>query len=54
LKRVSSEAMKLGAYIVNVINTLIVAPPLIVNEKEIDEGIGVLDEALKVADKETN
>ena len=52
LKRVSAETMKRGVYVVNVINTLIVAPPLIATEKEIEEGIQVLDEALKVADRE--
>jgi taurine--2-oxoglutarate transaminase len=45
--------MERGVYIVNIINTLLVAPPLIVNEEEIDEGIRVLDEALKIADAET-
>jgi len=54
LKKVSADAMKRGAYVVNVINTLIVAPPLIVTEKEIDEGVQILGEALKVADKETH
>ena len=52
LKRVSADAMDRGVYIVNVINTLIVAPPLIVNEEQIDEGIQILDESLKLADDE--
>jgi taurine--2-oxoglutarate transaminase len=54
LKKVSSEAMRRGAYVVNVINTLIIAPPLIVTENEIDEGINILDESLNVADRETH
>ena len=54
LKKVSSEAMRRGAYVVNVINTLIIAPPLIVTENEIDEGISILDESLNVADRETH
>ena len=41
-----------GVYIMTVLNTMIVAPPLIVTEKEIDEGIGVIDEVLKIADAE--
>ena len=53
LKRVSAAAMERGVYIVNIINTLLVAPPLIVNEEEIDEGIRVLDDVLKIADAET-
>jgi taurine--2-oxoglutarate transaminase len=52
LKRVSGKAMTRNVYIVNVINTLIIAPPLIVNEREIDEGVQALGEALEVADKE--
>ena len=53
LKKVSTAALEKGVYIVNVINTLIVAPPLIVEEEQIDHGIRVLDEALKIADKES-
>ena len=52
LKRVSAAAMDLGVYIVNFINVLIIAPPLITTEKEIDEGIQALDQVLKIADKE--
>jgi taurine---2-oxoglutarate transaminase len=54
LKKISSEVMKKGVYLVNVINTFLVAPPLIVTREEIDEAIDVFDEALKIADKETN
>ena len=53
LKRVSAELMKKGVYLVNVINTFLVAPPLIVTEEEINNAIDVFDEALKMADKET-
>jgi taurine--2-oxoglutarate transaminase len=53
LKKISSVAMEMGVYIVSVINTLIVAPPLITKETEIDEGIQVLNEVLEIADKET-
>jgi taurine--2-oxoglutarate transaminase len=52
LKRVSAAAMDLGVYVVNFINVLIIAPPLITTEKEIEEGIQALDEVLKIADKE--
>ena len=52
LKRVSAAAMGMGVYVVNIINTLIVAPPLVATEVEIDEGIEVLDRALEVADGE--
>ena len=53
LKRISGEAMKRNVYVVNVINTLIVAPPLVVSEEEIEKGVQVLGEALTIADKET-
>ena len=53
LNRVSREAMSRNVYIVNIINTLIIAPPLIVSAKEIEEGVQALGESLKVADKET-
>ncbi len=52
LKKISAAAMEKGMYIVNTINILIVAPPLIVNEEQINEGIQVLDQVLTIADKE--
>ena len=52
LGKMAGEAMGKGVYIMTVLNTMIVAPPLIVTEKEIDEGIGVIDEVLKIADAE--
>jgi len=52
LKKVSAAALEKGVYIVNVINTLIIAPPLIITEEHIDQGIQVLGNALKIADKE--
>jgi len=53
LKKMSAAAMEKGVYLVNIINHFIVAPPLIVTEAEIDEGIAVLDEVLAIADRET-
>jgi taurine--2-oxoglutarate transaminase len=52
LGKMAGEALGKGVYIMTVLNTMIVAPPLIVTEKEIDEGIGVIDEVLKIADAE--
>ena len=52
-KKISAAAMEKGVYLVNIINHFIVAPPLIATEKEIDEGITVLDEVLAIADKAT-
>jgi len=50
--RISKEALKKGLYVVSWYNHFIVAPPLIITEKEIDEGIEVLDEVLKIADEQ--
>ncbi|UCH03140.1 MAG: aspartate aminotransferase family protein [Candidatus Bathyarchaeota archaeon] len=52
LKKISAASIEKGVYIVNVINTLIIAPPLIADMEQIDEGIRVLGEVLKIADKE--
>ncbi len=51
-------AQKLGelgmmAMAANPGNVIAVAPPLIVTKDEIDEGISILDEALKAADEYT-
>lgn len=50
--RVSAEAQKKGVYITGWVSHLIIAPPLIITEEQIDEGVNVLDEALKIADQE--
>jgi taurine--2-oxoglutarate transaminase len=47
---VSARAAANGAYVANMINTLIIAPPLTITEAEIDEPIAALDVALDVAD----
>jgi taurine--2-oxoglutarate transaminase len=52
LGRMAGEAMGRGVYVMTVLNTMIVAPPLVVTEEEIDEGVGVIDEVLKIADAE--
>jgi taurine---2-oxoglutarate transaminase len=47
---VASAAADHGVYVANMINTLIIAPPLPITESDIDEAIEVLDEALEVSD----
>ena len=47
---VADRAYENGVYVANMINTLIVAPPLPITEAEIDEAVAGLDEALTVAD----
>jgi len=50
LGTMAGEALKRGVYFFTVLNTMIFAPPLIVTEEEIDEGVAVVDEVLKLAD----
>jgi len=52
INKMLGEAMKKGVYIIHVINTIIVAPPCTTNEEEIEKGCDVLDEVLKIGDKE--
>ncbi|MFQ6053498.1 MAG: aspartate aminotransferase family protein, partial [Candidatus Bathyarchaeia archaeon] len=52
LSRMASEALRRGVYLMTVLNTMIIAPPLIVTEEQLDEGVGVVDEVLKIADAE--
>jgi taurine--2-oxoglutarate transaminase len=47
---VSATAAEHGAYVANMINTLIVAPPLTITEDEIDEAIEAIDAGLEVSD----
>lgn len=48
---VASTAYEHGTYVANMINTLIVAPPLTITEDEIDEAVDTLDLALEVSDE---
>ncbi|MEY7850061.1 aspartate aminotransferase family protein [Natrarchaeobius sp. A-rgal3] len=47
---VAARAGERGVYVANMINTLIVAPPLTITEDEIDEAVDALDDALAHAD----
>jgi taurine--2-oxoglutarate transaminase len=48
---VSDAAADDGVYVANMINTLIIAPPLPITESEIDEAVEALDRALTVSDE---
>jgi taurine--2-oxoglutarate transaminase len=50
--RVAAECMKNGVFVNSWINYLIVAPPLIINKEELEQGISALDKALEIADRE--
>jgi taurine--2-oxoglutarate transaminase len=50
--RVAGECMKNGVFINTWINYLTVAPPLIIEKNELNQGVAALDKALDLADKE--
>jgi len=49
--RVYKAALERGLYLMTHWNVVMVCPPLTITREEIDEGIGILDEALTVADE---
>jgi taurine--2-oxoglutarate transaminase len=50
--RVSADAMQRGVYISPWIDTLVIAPPLIITEAQVDEAVAALDKSLDIADRE--
>lgn len=52
VNRVSKYAMEQGVYLYTWISHFIVAPPLIIEEDDLNKGFDVIDEALKISDKE--
>ena len=50
--QVSADAMKQGLYILAWYDALIIAPPLIITEAEVDEAMEILDQSLQIADRE--
>jgi taurine--2-oxoglutarate transaminase len=50
--RVAADAMQRGVYISPWYDTLVIAPPLIITEAQVDEALAVLDQSLKIADQE--
>ncbi len=52
VSELSKEMLRKGLYLLGWISHFIVAPPLIITEEQVDEGIEIFDEALKTADKE--
>lgn len=54
LDEVAEHARQEGVYVLTSMNTIVVTPPLGVNETHIDEGIAALDVALEHADDAVN
>ena len=51
--RVAGDAMQRGVYISPWYDTLVIAPPLIITEAQVDEALAVLDKSLEIADRES-
>ena len=51
---VASECFKNGVFVATWINNLIIAPPLIIGEGDIDRGVNALDKGLEVADRDVD
>jgi taurine--2-oxoglutarate transaminase len=49
--RVAKAALERGLYLMTHWNVIMVVPPLTITREELDEGIGILDEALDLADE---
>jgi len=50
--KIAGECLKDGLWIMSWYDALMIAPPLIINEDQIDEGIHILDKALSIGDNE--
>ncbi|MBE9544282.1 MAG: aminotransferase class III-fold pyridoxal phosphate-dependent enzyme, partial [Proteobacteria bacterium] len=50
--KISGDAMQNGLYLSSWYDTLVITPPLIITEDQIDEAIAILDKSLEIADKE--
>jgi taurine--2-oxoglutarate transaminase len=50
--KVAGDAMQRGLFLNAWYGDLVIAPPLVITEEQIDEGINVLDKSLAIADRE--
>ena len=50
--KIAADSMKNGLYMAAWYDTLVIAPPLIITEEQIDEGIDILSKSLAIGDKE--
>jgi taurine--2-oxoglutarate transaminase len=50
--KIAGDAMQKGLYVAPWYDTLVIAPPLIITEAQVDEAIDMLDKSLKVGDEE--
>ncbi|MEM4058573.1 MAG: aspartate aminotransferase family protein [Thermoplasmata archaeon] len=52
IDKVAKAALEKGVYLSTWVKHFIIAPPLIINEEELQKGLDVIDESLNVSDKE--
>jgi taurine--2-oxoglutarate transaminase len=50
--RVAADAMQRGVFVSPWYDTLVIAPPLIITEAQVDEALAALDQSLEIADRE--
>lgn len=50
--KVAAEMMNQGVFLQAWISHFVIAPPLVITELQIDDGVRVLDDALAIADQE--
>ena len=50
--QIAGDAMKQGLYLAAWYDTLVIAPPLIITEDQIDEAVDILDKSLKIGDQQ--
>ncbi len=50
--QIAGDAMKEGLYLAAWYDTLVIAPPLIITEDQIDAAVDILDRSLKIADQQ--
>lgn len=54
MNKVMAKIAELGMYTFGRWNLIFIAPPLCVTKEQVDEGLEIISEALKIADEETN
>jgi taurine--2-oxoglutarate transaminase len=50
--QIAGDTMKNGLYMAAWYDTLVIAPPLIITEEQIDEAMSIIDKSLAIGDKE--
>jgi adenosylmethionine-8-amino-7-oxononanoate aminotransferase len=51
--QIAANAMQNGLYMAAWYDTLVIAPPLIITEEEIDHALEILNRSLEIGDRET-